>query len=298
MRHELVICTKDRPCEARQCLESVALQTERPNRVIVVDSSATEATRRAVEEVSRVTGLNTWFLHTRPGLTLQRNVGLDHLDESTDIVHFVDDDTILEPGYLQGILSGFEQLPEAGGVGGRISNLPEHQPHWHRRLFLLNSRRQGVLLRSGVNILSFTGDRPRRVGWLSGCSMSYRCRDIAGLRFDEGRAGNGVGEDVDFSARVAKRAPLMWMPTAVLEHRQSPVNREEEAAVMRRTIRHRWRLAMHGVGPVTRGAVLYGVLGQIVISLAKAGTRRSRYSLRMAVTSAVALIDIAKGLPV
>jgi GT2 family glycosyltransferase len=298
MRHELVICTKDRPDDTRRCLESVAAQSRRPDRVIIVDSSAADATRRSVEAVTRQTSLTTKFVKGAPGLTAQRNLGLTQLDESTDIVHFIDDDTILDPEYFREILAVFESSSEVGGVGGRISNLPEHSPRWHRRAFLLNSRRQGVLLRSGVNVFSFSGDRPRRVGWLSGCSMSYRRRSITGLRFDETRTGGGLGEDVDFSARLAQRAPLMWTPTAVLEHRQSPINREEVAAVARRRIRNRWRLAGDHVGSVHPTAVLYGAVGEILISLVKAAVLRSRHHWNLAAATAAGLGDVVKGTPV
>ena len=298
MRHELVVCTRNRPDDTLRCLESVATQTRSPDRVIVVDSSDTDATKHVTETFARTSGLAVDFFHSAPGLTLQRNAALDHLDESTDVVHFVDDDAILDPAYLHGILATFEDHPQAGGAGGRICNLPEHLPNRLRRILLLNSRDQGVLLRSGVNVLSFTGDRPRRVGWLSGCSMSYRCRSITGLRFDESRSGNGVGEDVDFSARVAARAELVWTPLAVLEHRQSAINREDQATVMRRVIRSRWRLAADRVGQVSRTAVLYAIAGEVLISLTKAGRHRSRGLARHAFAHLAAVGDIIKGTPV
>lgn len=298
LHHELIICTKDRPIETGTCLDSVAEQSSVPDRVIVVDSSRTDTTRRMVESVAQRTGLAVEFVHCAPGLTRQRNVALDHVDESADIVHFVDDDAVLDPECLREILSVFDDHPEAGGVGGRISNLWDHEPPWYRRAFLLSSRRQGVLLSSGANVLNFTGERPRRSDWLSGCSMSYRSESIAGMRFDEGRAGNGVGEDVDFSARVAQRAVLMWAPRALLEHRQSPVNREDVGLVQRRTIRSRWRLAHEHVGPVRPFAVCFGIAGEVLIDLALAARLSSRSYLRLAVASAAGAVDIIRKIPV
>ncbi|MGW1809118.1 glycosyltransferase [Streptomyces sp. NPDC002078] len=276
----------------------MATQSARPDRVLIVDSSTTDATRRVSEAFARRSGLDVEFVHSAPGLTLQRNVALDHLLEKTDVVHFVDDDVILEPDYLRWILAAFDEWPLAGGVGGKISNLPDHTARWYRRTFMLESRTQGALLRSGVNVLNFTGRHPRQADWLSGCSMSYRRSSITGLRFDESRAGNGVGEDVDFSARVGMRSQLVWTPLAVLEHRQSPINREDTALVTRRVIRHRWRLACDRVGRVSRTAVLFAITGEVFLSLFLAGMLRSRHYARHAAAHAAAVSDIVKGIPV
>ena len=40
-----------------------------------------------------------------PGLTRQRTAGIDATAEQ--IVHFVDDDTVLEPGYFEAIVDAF-----------------------------------------------------------------------------------------------------------------------------------------------------------------------------------------------
>lgn len=298
MRHELVICTRNRVDDLNRCLESAAAQTRLPDRLIVVDSSDTLATRHAVEAFGGRVAFAVRYVRTAAGLTLQRNAGLDHLASSTDVVHFVDDDTVLEPSYLHEILTVFETRPDVGGVGGRDSNLPEPSPSWYRRVFLLNSRRQGVLLRSGVNVLSATGDRERRPDWLSGCSMSYRCRSVSGLRFDESRCGNGIADDVDFSARAADRAPLVWTPRAVLEHRLSPVNRDTAAVTLRRTIRSRWRLARDHVGRVNRAAVLYGVIGEFLVSALLAVRHRSGFHARLAVACVAGAVDVVRRVPV
>jgi GT2 family glycosyltransferase len=302
MRHEMIICTKDRPDDLRSCLESVAVQTRPPDRVIVVDSSDADFTRSVTEEFAKVSGLAVEFIRAAPRKTVQINVALGLLEESTDIVHFTDDDVILDAEYLSQILAVFEARPGCGGVGGRLLDPPRRRAKglvkWYRYAFLLDSPRQGALLPSGTNVMCRTGHRPRRVDWLVGCSMSYRRRSIGGLRFDETRAGNGMGEDVDFSARVAARADLVWTPLAVLDHRESPINREGELVVRRRIIRSRWRFAMLGVGPVSRSAVLYSLAGDTIMLLVMAGVFRSRDCLRQAVANAAGVIDIIRRVPV
>ena len=128
--------------------------------------------------------------------------------------------------------------------------------------------------------------------------MSYRTSEIVGLKFDEARTGNGIGEDVDFSARVAARAPLLWTPSAILEHRQSPINRETANLVQRRVIRHRWRLARDKVGGVRRATVLYAVMGEVLVASYKAIRLRSRHYGSFALANAMGLADVVMRRPV
>jgi GT2 family glycosyltransferase len=270
--------------------------------VLVVDSSDTDSSQRITEKFAEQSGLEVKYVRAAPRKTVQLNLALDLLDASTDIVHFTDDDVILDPEYLRDMLAAFQSHPECGGVGGRVSKPPKQRAKGlvklYRRAFLLDSKNQGVLLRSGMNVLCRTGHQPRKVDWLSGCSMSYRTSAIAGLRFDETRAGNGMGEDVDFSARVAERACLIWTPQPVIDHRESPINREDDLVSRRRAIRSWWRLAVLGIGSVSRLAVLYAVLGDTLMLLIMAGVFRSRRYLRQAFANGAGIVDALKGTPV
>ncbi|MFE5366161.1 glycosyltransferase family A protein [Streptomyces mirabilis] len=302
MWHELIICTRNRPNDLRECLESVAAQSCRPDRVVIVDSSDTDATRGVVEEFEKRSGIAVRYARAIPRKTVQMNMALDFIGPSTGIVHFTDDDVVLDREYLAEMLAAFEAHPHCGGVGGRIANLPERRANgvvrWFRRAFLLDSVRQGALLHSGVNTMCRTGARPYRVDWLSGCSMSYRRSAIAGLRFDETRARAGHGEDVDFSARVAAGSALIWTPHASLEHRVSPINRDDELLARRRAVRSQWRLARIGVSPVNQPAVLYAVVGDTLMLLAMTVLFRSRTHLRQAIANMAGVVEAVKGVSV
>ncbi|WP_181802889.1 glycosyltransferase family 2 protein [Streptomyces shenzhenensis] len=302
MRHELIICTRNRADDLRQCLESVAAQSRLPDRVIVVDSSDTDATRRVVDDFRSGSGLAVTFASGPARKTVQMNAALKLLDTATDIVHFTDDDVVLDREYLAEILATFDAHPECGGVGGRIADLPPRRAKGLvrrvRRAFLLDSARQGALLPSGMNTMCRTGSGPYRVDWLSGCSMSYRRRAIDSVRFDETRARAGSGMDLDFSARVAARTQLIWTPRAFLNHSASDIERDDELLVRRRVVRSRWRLARIGVGPVNRPAVLFAVMGDTLMLLAMTVVFRSRTHLRQAIANGVGVIEAVRGVPV
>ena len=67
MKVSVVICTKNRVQELRQCLKSLIAQSFPPDEVIIVDASDTEdAYLKIKEEFPRFK-----YLHTKPALTYQ-----------------------------------------------------------------------------------------------------------------------------------------------------------------------------------------------------------------------------------
>lgn len=289
VRHEVVICTKDRPIELRRCLDALLVQDDRPERILVIDASS--AARKS--DLSRC-GANIEHLSAPPGLTSQRNCALGMLRSDTEIVHFLDDDAVPEAGYLREMNAALMRTQSAVGAAGRITDLPAHSPWLLERLFLVNSRRQGALLRSGVNVLVFDGAEDRPVDWLTGCCMSYRVRLISGLRFDERRLGGGLGEDVDFSSRAGVRGALIWASRARTAHLYSPMGRDHVGRVARADVLHRWRLAADGVGGVERRWVIYSSVGMVVVQAARAARKRRMEPLQAGLGALVGLVDVLR----
>ncbi len=104
---DLVICTRNRPAELRRCLQSVLEQTRRPRRILVVDGSDGEEISQLIEELNAA----EWFeepiryARTTPGTARARNLGISLT--RNPVIHFIDDDVCLDPGYFAGILQVF-----------------------------------------------------------------------------------------------------------------------------------------------------------------------------------------------
>jgi len=248
------ICTRNRPLDLKRCLEAVARSCSPEHQIVVVDSSDNSESEKVCNRL-KLSGLNLTFLRTDAGLTLQRNFLIRNLPSNCEVVHFIDDDSVVEQGYFEGIESTFQNNPEAVGVGGRILNLPKHTWTLVQRVFLIASKSQGVVLPSGVNIMNFDGSAVREVDWLSGCSMSFRVSIFAHIAFDLNRPGNGIGEDVDFCLKAKSLGKILWTPDACQQHLQSPVNRLNKKELRKRVLAHRLRLANDQLGGVRKGFV-------------------------------------------
>src|SRR5262245_33624270 len=100
MTDDLVICTRNRPDDGARCLASVLVQRQLPRCTTIVDAGDDDAPRRVVADFASRWPANHAIEHVEstPGLVHQRVVGLQHTKEP--IVHYVDDDTVLEPDYI------------------------------------------------------------------------------------------------------------------------------------------------------------------------------------------------------
>lgn len=297
LRDVVVICTRNRAADIKICMKSLAQQRRLPAQILVVDSSDDNATEKLLENMREVNKhLNIEYIHTVPGLTLQRNAALDIIHRSFDVVHFIDDDVELEPEYIQELMRVFENDQELIGAGGHIIGWWNgKQPSALMVVAGLDSRRPGSVTAAGYNVGPREANKSHAVEWLSGCSMSYRLASIAGLRFDENRTGYAIGEDVDFGLKAKQRGKLLFVNNARLLHHQSPTNRHKRPQLARMAVLHRWDLAVNELGDVKKVSVIIGSLSQACLYFIKYFRARPWDSvwMRCSASTLAGLIDIA-----
>jgi glycosyltransferase involved in cell wall biosynthesis len=270
----IVICTRNRPADLGECLRSIAWQTRRPDEIVIVDASDDEASAaRSRELAPHLTPVPVRHLHAARGLPHQRNLGVRA--SRGEVVTFLDDDVILDRGYLAAIVPLFEADPHLGGAEGVVDTPPlrgrRRLANDVRRFFAMNTlgRPRGVK-RSGFVAYDPWPGEVRRVGSLVGCNMSYRRAVFAEFGFDEWYQGYALGEDQDFSYRVGRRFGLAQTPAARLVHRLSPVARETLPALHEMTAVHHYYFVRKNLPPGLRtwAAFAWSELGEL-LSVAK-----------------------------
>jgi GT2 family glycosyltransferase len=262
----LVLCTRNRPEELGNCLVSVRMQHRVPTRVLVVDSSDDDAVARVVVDLAQ-----TWapgsvldYLWSDPGLARQRAAGIDATVE--DIVHFVDDDTVLERDYFEAIVAVFDDDTEGtvGGVGGFVTDQPPHRFTRVDEWLGLDTRREGVVLPSGRNVRVYTAPpEPIEVDWLPGCAMSYRRAVFVRERPNAALGRDRNGEDVELSYRVRQHWRLLITPFARLEHHESPAGRRSVDELVRVELISRYERVAAGTGRLSKPAFWFSAVGQL-----------------------------------
>ena len=212
MNASVLIATRERPGILAGTLASVAALDPPPLEVLVVDGDP-EGSAEPV--VAAHPGME--HVSAPPGLTVQRNVGLDHA--RGDVVVFLDDDVAVAPNLLAALLPAYDD-PSVVGATGRIIE------ESGRRIGAKDSRLRRLLLGRGEGRMTSFG-YPRRlldsgraadVEFMQGAFMSARTSVAREVRFDERLGGYALAEDEDFSYRLSRRGRIRHVPAAVVDH--------------------------------------------------------------------------------
>jgi GT2 family glycosyltransferase len=232
MSMSVIIPTKNRPSDLETAVQSVLAQNVLPAQLIIVDQSDDEGSRsrlcaayKALPAPIRSAVRLDYVLDPHiTGLTMARNYAMDLAQGN--IWLFLDDDVVLEPGFLGEVLLAYERHPEATGVSGIVTNYKP--PHWPSCLWAglfvrgpFRDERQAIYW----NASSLRDANPVRVSRLGGGLMSFRAQAVRSARFDDNLRGVSDGEDVDFCLQLGPEANLLIVPRARLAHHHSASGR-------------------------------------------------------------------------
>jgi len=211
-----IIPTKDRPEKVRTVLDSIARQTMRCGKVMVVDGGQT------VKEMvmSFSSSLPMEYHECRPpGQIRQRNMGVAKLNNAYPLVGFLDDDLVLEPRAVEEIVAFWNRCEkDTAGVSFNIENNPPFRHSLAKALMGMSSSQQGRILRSGYNVLGSPTDTDLRVQWLSGGATVWRRGILEKFTNREISSRWAICEDVIFSYPIGKEFPLYVCANARARH--------------------------------------------------------------------------------
>lgn len=231
-KSSIIIPTKDRKHDLFEAIRSIERQTRKPDELIIVDASTNEYFEE--ELMTNFGRLNVKYTHTEPGLTKERNTGIQA--SSGDTIFFFDDDVILEPNYLENVLKVFEdgEKGEIGAVMGRITEPPQSRRGKLKRiiskainkLFLLTAAGDGRFKLSGFPTYPHHLTQPKYIECLSGCCMAFRRAVFTNLEFDENLILYAYMEDSDIAKGVIGQGyKIYYEPSARLVHKHSLTSR-------------------------------------------------------------------------
>jgi len=296
LKISLVISTKDRANDLKECLVSVLQQTEIPDEIIIVDSSKNKDTFLMLEKEGFLISKKSHFIYFYSNIqssTYQRNKGIDLA--TGDIVHFLDDDVILEPDYFEQINTIYrnDEKEEIGGVGGliiqskRISGTNFFSDLFKKIFLLTNDNGNGQMLPSGWGVVQYRRNITKisETEILQGC-CSYRRNILDEYRFDENLTGAAIREDLDISYRISRKYKLIYTPFAKLYHKASPAGREDEELYYQKYIYNHYYLFRKNIPKSLFNWLCFiwsdigSILGIMLISLKKRSIKPIRGALK------------------
>jgi GT2 family glycosyltransferase len=194
VRTVVIIATKGRPQEVLALQNVLALQSVRPDRIVVTACDPSDI------EQSMIDQKGVHILFGPPGLTAQRNRALALVRGTYDIVIFFDDDFVPSRFWIERVQELLTLQPEVGCITGRLleDGITTGGLQWSYGKSIVDSEDRKVV--------HMNNPRVQVSGSPYGCNMAFRSSIIAHLWFDERLALYGWLEDRDFGFRAATRA--------------------------------------------------------------------------------------------
>lgn len=219
----VAVCTKDRSERLARCLRSI-LDVDVPDGVarpdiLVVDNAPSD--RRTREVVEGLPGVR-YAVEPRPGLDFARNRALH--EASGELVAYLDDDVVVDGGWLGGLAEAWGENPDAGAFTGLVLPFALETPA--QILFEENGG-----FRRGVDKLRFYGQTRPGVSLYpvgagefgAGANMAFRRDVLLALGgFDDALDTGGPlpgGGDLDIFYRVVRAGyALVYEPAYLVFH--------------------------------------------------------------------------------
>ncbi|MBP0904537.1 glycosyltransferase family 2 protein [Mariniflexile gromovii] len=262
----LIICTYMRPQPLLKLLQSLQKQTLYPGEILIIDGSTNNETKNVLDG-SPFRNLKYYKVDSaNRGLTKQRNYGIGLVQKTSEIICFLDDDTVPDPDYFKELLDTYTIYPNALAVGGYISNEVEWQMDdgtknkskfyydgWMRNEPSRFKIRQvfGLLPDTPPGFLP-TFSHGRSIGFFPPSGKIYEVEQIMGgvasyknevfehLSFSKYFQGYGLYEDTDFSLRLAKKGSLYINTNAQLAHYHEDSGRPNQYKYGKMVVRNGW----------------------------------------------------------
>jgi len=223
----VIIPTKNRHRDLCTAIESIAVQVQAPEELLVIDQSDEAPSAAELDRLRGVLGCSVdlrWIHDTSiQGLVHAKAVGAALA--TGGIVCFLEDDIVLEREYLTSILEAFVGDPALIGASGVVTDVPFGKVYaafyalFHRGVF--DDPRPWIYV-----TLQGRGAAAIPSHALSGGLSAWRREVFAEVPFDTAN-GFHMLEDIEFSTRVRARFGdrLAILPGARLEHHFAPVGR-------------------------------------------------------------------------
>jgi len=121
----VIISTRNRPMYLERTINSILANSYSDFKVIIIDQSDNDKTQVLVDRFSQNNSKIRYFRTSSRGLGAAKNLGIKKY--RGEIVAFTDDDCVVHSDWIENMVLGFRQNPEAGIVFGSVLPPPEYK---------------------------------------------------------------------------------------------------------------------------------------------------------------------------
>ena len=248
----VIIATTGRRAILTQMLTRLERQTRTPDRIVVVGAADDDLPRR--DEFPAIL-----FAIGPKGSSRQRNLGIDMLDPSFDLLVFLDDDFVPARSFVAGALQLMADNPDVVAASGRVL------ADGLRSAGLSFPEADAILAahEAGAPEPATLTDQPGAYG----CNMIIRSAAHPQARFDENMPLFGWLEDLDYSRRFAAVGRVVETSGCVGVHLGAKVGRTPAVLLGYSQVANPLYIAAKGI--LTRRQARWMVVRNVLANLAR-----------------------------
>jgi GT2 family glycosyltransferase len=184
---------------------------------------------------------------------VQRNIGMELVPESTKYLAFLDDDVQIDQNYFSKLIDTLNSTGAIGVSGLAINPKAKSASNTLKnsfsRFFLNDSKKNGIILRSGINIpVKDKSPRPIKAQWLIGCSI-WNYHKVKSVRFEKDFFGQSLGEDVIFSLKASELGSLFVDTSVKICHFETEIMRPNSEEFTYMWVTNRLRIVQSSKNP-------------------------------------------------
>ncbi len=212
------IATYNRHAILKKCIEHILKQEKKPDEVIIVDSTPDEFTDSSLESLKKFCRTTYLKQASKTPLPKGRNIILSKC--STDIISFIDDDSIVRSDFVLNVIRSFMD-PLVGGVTGPTIN---SNINLEAKVRIIRDNLPRSFVTPWGDVYSDTRRWiPHRniiCGSMIGANMSYRKNIIQGVGgFDENFTNPSFREDTDPQIMIRRMGfNFLYNPNVFVNH--------------------------------------------------------------------------------
>jgi glycosyltransferase involved in cell wall biosynthesis len=286
-----IIATADRKEKLFNLLRSLQRQNINSLQVIIVDAGQTNIK----EILTKFKELTINYIKVeKPSLTVQRNIGIEALDDKITLVGFLDDDMELEDNSLENMIEFWNKAPlDIGGACFNVITNKRPRFAWIKAIFATGKKQRGVVLSSGFATEVCPVDTDISTQWLLGGATIWRRKVLNEFKFDEWFEGYGLHEDLDFSYRVGKRYKLVVVANAKIRHLQSPISKKNNFEFGKMEVLGHYRIVIKHP-ELSKALFLWACFGQFLENIYLAIAKRKKEYLTRALGNFSGILQVRK----
>jgi glycosyltransferase involved in cell wall biosynthesis len=210
----IVIPTRNRADMLNKTLKHLSVNRFFFKEIVIVDSSD-KIQKTEIKLLKNFKKLNIKIFDSKPSISLQRNIGLKHVNKKIKYVMFLDDDLCFQKNALKNMFYFVKRKKNMVGFGFNliikdINNFTEFlKKNKFMKLLGIYDFRDGVVTQSGWQTKAINLKKNKFVEWMPTQAVIYKNDKIKNLRFDKAYGRYSYLEDLDFSYSLKKKGNLV-----------------------------------------------------------------------------------------